>query len=112
MTYGDVCLINFPFTDGSSAKVRPVLIVSVDKYSAMDVVVVPITSSLPSGDDCIRLDSTSPHFASSGLAHSSTIKCGKPFTLDRAKFKRRLGALDESLLKQVRSNLARVLSIS
>ena len=32
MKIGEIWLVNFPFTDGSSTKLRPVLLVSADKF--------------------------------------------------------------------------------
>lgn len=112
MRYGDVCLVSFPFTDGSSQKIRPVVVVSADKYNNRDVVVAAVTGTDLAGDDCIRIDGTNPHFAQTGLSKGSTIKCGKLFTLERSRILRRLGSLHESLQEIVRTKLADVLSIN
>ena len=46
---GDIILVPFPFTDLSSAKQRPALVVSSDALNAVcdDVLVAAITSQLP-----------------------------------------------------------------
>ena len=45
---GDIVLVPFPFTDRSSTKKRPALVVSPDSFNkhAQDVVLVAITSQL------------------------------------------------------------------
>ncbi|MFH0983509.1 MAG: type II toxin-antitoxin system PemK/MazF family toxin, partial [Planctomycetota bacterium] len=40
MKCGSVCLTQFPFTNGTSAKMRPVLVVSKDEFNAGEDVVV------------------------------------------------------------------------
>ena len=41
MNQGDICLVTFPFTDGTGAKLRPVLVVSTDAFNdGADIVVV------------------------------------------------------------------------
>ena len=79
MKCGSVCLTQFPFTDGTSAKVRPVLVVSKDEFNTGDdVVVVPI-SSKPLQDDqySVFIDSSSPCFPATGLQISSVVKYTK-----------------------------------
>jgi len=64
MKPGEIWLVNFPFTDGSSTKLRPVLVVSADKFSVDgDTVVVPISSQVFAGDPfAYQLTPTIPAF--------------------------------------------------
>jgi len=105
MKCGDVCLANYPFTDFSAAKVRPVLIVSADRFNiGTDLVVLPI-SSAPAANDpySIFLPTTSPDFRRSGLRYSSAIKWTKPLTISKSVLPRRLGSLSTSFLQQVQA---------
>lgn len=107
MKCGWVCLVEYPFTDGTGAKVRPVLVVSIDEFNAgEDVVVVPI-SSRPSPSDTysVYIDSSSPQFAATGLKQSSAVKWGKPFTVSKRLLIRRLGTLESQLLSEVSGSL-------
>jgi mRNA interferase MazF len=102
MKRGDICLAHFPFTDGSAAKLRPILIVSGDQFNSReDVVVLPISSSPDDADPyCVYLDNASPHFRQSGLRFSSAIKCTKPMTIAKSVITRRLGRLHEAILQE------------
>ncbi len=51
MKQGDVILVNFPFTDGITAKIRPALVVSLDAFNlGSDLVLLPISSKAQIGD--------------------------------------------------------------
>jgi mRNA-degrading endonuclease toxin of MazEF toxin-antitoxin module len=107
MNQGDVCLTQFPFTDGSGWKPRPVLIASSDGYNGgQDVVVLPI-SSRPAPHDrfSILLDSQSRDFGPTGLRQTSSIKWTKPMAIAKSKITRRLGAVTTRTLGDVRHKL-------
>ena len=46
--FGDVILVPFPFTDGSSSKKRPAIVISSDDYdrSKPDVILIAVTSQV------------------------------------------------------------------
>ncbi len=112
MRHADVCLVPFPFTDGSAAKVRPVVVVSVDEFNREDdVVVVPI-SSQPSPDDpySISVESSSPFFPATGLKTSSAIKWNKLMTVSQRLLRRRLGRMHNNLMVQVSKKIIAMIS--
>ena len=76
MKCGWTCLVEYPFTDGTGSKVRPVLVVSRDEFNnGDDVVVVPISSQLSKSDPySVYISDDSPHFPASGLKFSSAKK--------------------------------------
>jgi len=88
---GDVFLVRFPFTDLSTAKKRPVVVVSSPAFSERygDVIVLALTS-YPQEDETLVLE----HWREAGLVKPTWIK---PLiaTLAPAAFDRRLGALSE-----------------
>lgn len=101
MNYGDVCLTHFPFTNASAAKLRPVLIVSGEKFNnGGDVVVLPI-SSRPEPDDPFAVYIGEPDFKKSGLRRDSSVKWAKPATIAKSVIQRRLGSLPKNLLDEV-----------
>ena len=76
---GDIVLVPFPFTDLSSTKKRPALVVSPDKFNehAQDVVLVAITSQ-PSDSHVVSLDEHD--YVDGKLPRTSFVKVSKLFT--------------------------------
>jgi mRNA interferase MazF len=105
MKPGDVCLVDFPFTDGTSSKMRPVLVISKEEFNrGADIVVLPI-SSKPGSNDPFAIFIDASHYAQAGLKVPSAIKWSKPITIAKSAIKRRLGALDSTLLSEVRTSV-------
>ena len=90
---GDLVLITFPFTDLSSQKLRPALIVG--RPSGQDLIVAFITGHVGRMDpraDCL-LAPTDPEFPATGLKTASLVRLDKLATLDRALARRRIGSI-------------------
>ena len=53
----EIYLMNFPFSDLSKKKVRPVVVISNEKYNLKynDVLVIPITSNIKKSDFSINI---------------------------------------------------------
>lgn len=107
--FGDVVLVPFPFTNQTTSKKRPAVIVSSDTYhrERQDVVVVAVTSrtaspSAKTGD--VQID----QWHESGLLKASLIK---PvfMTLEKGMILRTLGALQPRDDKALRAALQQVL---
>lgn len=103
MNQGDICLVSFPFTDGTGAKLRPVLVVSTDAFNdGADIIVVPISSQPTPGDPLtIHIDEASAYFAATGLHCALSIKWTKLMTIAKTVVRRRLGAIPEDVMAQV-----------
>ena len=102
---GDIVLINFPFSDRTSSKVRPALVISNDRHNARDVdrlfVLISSNVRLRSEED-ILLSPGDPDFAASGLKRPSVLRCTKLINLDSSKLRvRRLGRVSRELLCRV-----------
>ena len=78
---GDIVLIPVPFTDLSSQKRRPVIIISSSAYNrtAPDVVVVAMTSSQATSPYSFRI--TSGDLIEGALNRPGTVRADKIFTL-------------------------------
>ena len=111
MTYNqrDIVLIPIPFTDLSSNKNRPVIIVSNDNYNKNnpDIVVVALTSNLIFENKyCIEIDN---HNLETGkLPQKSQIRCDKIYTLSKNIVVRKFNRVNKethTLIKQKLSSL-------
>ena len=96
----DVILVRYPFTDLSSSKVRPAVVVSAP-HSSEDVFVVPLTSktrSLLAGEFVLG------DWACAGLNVPTAVKRGI-YTVNRSLIIKRVGKLSNSDSKRLESSL-------
>jgi mRNA interferase MazF len=102
--FGDVVLVRFPFTDQTSAKQRPAVVVSKRSYNDArpDVVAMAITTNLQPGELAIT------DWRTAGLLRPSVVK---PIfaTFEQAMVRRRLGTLTSSDLGALQKLIAAVL---
>ena len=106
---GTVVLVNFPFTDGYSTKVRPAVIITPDNLLPLmkDTLCVFISSSksiqmLPSD---FVIETSNPSFPETGLQFRSTIRCHKIALLEKSFINRVLGVLDNTLINELNKHL-------
>ncbi len=108
---GDVVLITFPFTDLSSQKLRPAVIVG--RVVGSDVIVAFITSQ--GGRTASPADVwLAPHdheFRGTGLRAASRVRLDKLATLDRSLVQRRLGRLGPSTRQALTEGLRYVFDV-
>ena len=106
MKRGDVVLMDYPFSNGTGRKVRPVLVVLADRYlqKLAHTVVVPITSS-PSrfvGDASqLVIEDNSPEARQSGLRLRSVIQCESLLAIRKTFVIRTLGSLPLTTMQQI-----------
>jgi len=107
MERGTVVLTKFPFTDLSSAKRRPAVIISRVSNEKEDVIVAFISSVIPynlSETDFV-LDTGHKDFAAAGLKKKSVFKMDKLATLNKSIFSGIMGNISVDILKQLESRL-------
>lgn len=107
---GDVVLIDYPFSDGSGAKVRPALVVQNDRRNAKltQTIVALITKNLNHvATDATQLliDIAAPDGRASGLTANSAVKCGNLLTVDEAMIRRKIGVLSTALMLHINTCL-------
>ena len=99
---GDVVLATFPFTDLSSTKLRPALVVSASDREGPDFILAFITSKASNPDlRDVLVDPRDHGFAQSGLRVLSLVRCGKLMTLNRTLLIGRLGVLTDPVMEKV-----------
>jgi mRNA interferase MazF len=103
MTYnqGDILLIPMPFSDLSTSKKRPVLVVSNDSYnfSSLDLIVIAITSNLNNSENKVMLQNGD--LLEGSLKYTSSIKTDKIYTLSKGIVLKRFGSVKREKLHQV-----------
>ncbi len=94
MLAGEVWLANIPFTHGSGAKVRPVLILWLD---GADAVVAVVTSATPRTPSDVSL----ADWKTAGLRVPSTVRLSRLDCLEQSLLFRRLGAISAADAQQL-----------
>jgi mRNA interferase MazF len=97
----EIVLVPFPYSDLSSTKRRPVLIVSNNLYNASfpDILVCVITSNLYKDDYSVELDNNDLDMGM--LPELSVIKCHKLFTIDQTRIVKRFSLIKEKKFEEV-----------
>lgn len=102
---GDVVLVPFPFSDLSSSKIRPVLVISNDSYNQnyLDVVVCGITSNLRPTDYSIFIEQND--LETGFLKVKSKIKVDATAALEKTILLKTIGKIKTEVLDQVKDHL-------
>lgn len=107
MKKGTVVLTPFPFTDLTTTKRRPAVIVSKVIPQKNDVVVAFISSVIPSrlSETDLLVDQNEPDFRNSGLLKTSVIKVDKLLTIEKHILTGEIGNLPERFIKELDKRL-------
>lgn len=102
---GDLVLVSFPFSDRSQAKVRPVVILSIESYnrSSEDVVVCGVTSNLNPTRFSLQINQNS---LSQGLLKSaSKVRVDAIAAIEKSLILKRIGRINKATLNKVKGLL-------
>ena len=102
---GDIVLVSFPFTDLTSSKRRPALVLSPDSFNAAgeDLVLAAVTSHITDDPNAVHL--WRGDFAEGRLPKPSMVKATKLFTMHSSLIAKRIGALRTEKMKEVLRSL-------
>ncbi len=105
---GDVVLVPVPFTDLSSQKRRPVIVVSSDAYHrvAADVIVVAMTSNPAVVPYSFRIRSAD--LVEGSLNRPGTVRVDKIYTLAKTIIVKKFGKVSPQVLERIRRMIADV----
>lgn len=94
---GDVVLVNFPFTDLLSSKVRPAIVITT---KGEDIIILGVFSKIPEiiQESWFVIDETAEYFAKTGLKKKSAIKTEKIAVIHSPIIRKRLGSLHKNIL--------------
>ena len=106
----DIVLAPFPFTDHSTTKKRPVLVVSNNNInknkSILDFIGLAVTSKIRFTSYAVQIDT--PDMESGSLPKQSEIHCDKIATIEKKIISKPLGRLNITTFLAVRSKLVEV----
>jgi mRNA interferase MazF len=105
MTKGDIVLITFPFTDLSGSKLRPAIVLVVNK---LDITVCFITTQISFHESTdVEITPTQKN----GIKQPSLIRTSKIATLDKSLAKGLIGELSSTEIKLLDANLRKLFQI-
>jgi mRNA interferase MazF len=108
----EIVLVSFPYSDLSSSKRRPVVIVSNNSYNQKfpDVLVCVVTSNLYKDDDSVTLKDS--ELESGILPEQSVIKCHKLFTIEQSHILKLFSTLSAAKFEEVKSTIQQLIQTS
>ena len=106
---GDILLVPLPFTDLSSEKRRPVLVLSKNYYNEAtdDLIVAAITSNIDSKPYIVLLSNND--MAGGNLKTDSCVRADKIYTLSRNIVVKNFGRVKPKIIKEVKDKLLDIL---
>ncbi len=106
---GDILIVPFPFSDLTSVRQRPVLVLSKKEYNAKceDIITCGITSNLKDTICSVLIDNS--NLLEGKLPVKSRIKFDKIFTLDRSIVIKKLARINKVSFEKVRKELFRLI---
>lgn len=107
---GDVVLVRFPFTDLTTTKLRPAVVLAIH---GDDLIIVGIFSSppQPSQQTWIVLGSQERNFSETGLKTTSVIKAERIAVIEHSVVVRKLGRLSASQMEKVKRAVKHALNL-
>ena len=107
---GDVVLVRFPFTDLTTTKLRPAVVLATH---GDDLTIVGMFSSPFQAPQrtWIVLSSQDPTFPQTGLKTTSVVKAERIAVIERSVVVRKLGSLPPSHMTEVRRAVKRALNL-
>ena len=108
---GEVWLVRFPFTDLTTTKLRPALVVATH---GEDIIVMGLFSRVPTTlrATWVLIGDRDGAFGQTGLKKSSILKAEKIAVIHESVFQRRLGILSADLIAESQAALKKALLIT
>ena len=101
---GDIMILHFPFSDLSSTKKRPALVVA--NLKGDDVILAQITSNKKS--DMYSINLNKKDFQKGQLDLDSYIRPNRLFTADKSLFLYKIGTIKQTKIKQSEKELIKI----
>ncbi len=101
---GDVVVLPFPYTNFSSVKKRPAVVIATLK--GQNVILAQITTNQRNDEDLVSL--TRKDFASGSLSSDSFIMASLIFTADVSQIEYKTGKIKQEKIKEVQNKLIEI----
>ena len=110
---GDIVLVPFPFTDLSTSKLRPALVLYTNQ-SNQDITLCFISSQGLSNiqDDEFILNITDSEFSKTGLKAVSKVRVTRIVTLERQLITRKLGQITIEQIEQLNKKMIQAFQLA
>ena len=104
----DLVLLQYPFSDLKSSKLRPALIVSNDSFNkkSSDCIMVPLTTVIKDEPYSIMIDKQD--LSSGKLLKLSRIRVDKIFSIDKGLISMKIGIIQEKTFKKVKEEIGKM----
>ncbi len=98
---GEILIVPFPFSDLSSIKQRPVLVLSKLEYNKTteDIITCGITSNLKDSKFSVLIENKD--LENGEIPTASRIKVDKLFTIEKKIVKKRIGKVNRKIIEEV-----------
>jgi len=108
----EIVLVPFPYSDLSSSKRRPVLVISNNDYNSRfpDILVCVITSNLYQDEFSVVLNDAD--IEAGILPEKSVIKCHKLFTIEQSQILKRFSIISGNKFEEVSLTLKKLIKAS
>ncbi len=106
---GDIVLLPVPFSDQTTQKVRPAIVVSNDKINSksQDIILVPVTSVLKEAPHSIIITQNSLSYGK--LIVESRVRADKIFTAHKSLIKMKIGAIKIDVLTKIKDEIIKTI---
>ncbi|MDR0858665.1 MAG: type II toxin-antitoxin system PemK/MazF family toxin [Oscillospiraceae bacterium] len=107
---GDIWLVPVPFTDLTSSKKRPVVVLSNNGYNMIteDIVVAAMTSNVEEKPYSVTV--SSDDLSEGELLRTSCIRADKIYTLSKSIAIKKFGTVKPEIIETVRQNILELLN--
>jgi mRNA interferase MazF len=105
-----IVLVPFPFDDFSASKVRPALCLTSEISGHNHVIIAFISSKVPHDllESDLVIKKGSPAWKGTGLTIDSVIRLHKIVTIPKSLIKRKLGAINDDVRKEIKRKIIKL----
>ena len=108
---GEIWLVRFPFSDLTSTKVRPALVLTTHRQEAIILGIFSKISPDAIGNIALLIENTPPNFAQTGLLKTSLLCADKIATAHQSMFQRQLGILSSDFKPELQIAIKQALNL-